>query len=102
VSDLDDSRELLRTLAGRHAILGKLAAGTISRADLPQLERAAADLGLHTLAAAIGKLAAGQSTTSILAFLVASGDFPDLTERLLTLKDQADDAAAILRALRRA
>jgi hypothetical protein len=99
VNDLDDARELLRTMAGRYAVLGKLAAGNISAADLPALEAAADELGLGVLAHALRRLGRGESPLMVLSYLVGSGEFPDLVDRLQGLRELADVAAGAARGM---
>jgi hypothetical protein len=99
VNDLEEARAMLQGLAGQHAVLGKLASGTLKREDLPALQKAAADLGLDTVSEALGQLASGKSPAAILTYLLASGDFPDLMPHLVELRSTVDDVATMARVL---
>jgi hypothetical protein len=100
MSQLDEARSVLESLAGRYEILGRLARGEVRPEDLPALRAAAEDLGLGVLAEGLRRLGAGQSPLAVLAYLVGSGEFPGLVEKIQALRVEVDAAAEVARAFR--
>lgn len=98
MNTLDQARAVLEQASGRFEVLGRLARGELKAEDLPALQAAAAELGLWSIVEALRRFAAGHSPGMVLTYLVATGEFPGLIDRLQALKADLDAAAGVARA----
>lgn len=98
MSALDEARAILEQAGGQYEVLRRLARGELRSEDLPALQAAAADLGLSSIVEALRRLSAGHTPTMVLTFLVATGEFPGLIEKLQALRSDLDTAASVARA----
>jgi hypothetical protein len=93
-----DASATIEMLGAKYPVLARLASGIFEAADLGELATACEDLKLSPLAGAVHRINRGEDPRSVFAYLIGTGDFPEL----LDLARDFSSALSDLNELRRA